>query len=111
MKNPIPFLRTITLIEGVSFLVLLGIAMPLKYFADLPMAVKWVGWIHGVLFMVFCAALLQTMLLVKWPLARGAMVFVAALLPFGPFLMDRRMREYEAEARGRLMKSAEPDLT
>jgi len=110
MKNPIPFLRTITLIEGVSFLVLLGIAMPLKYFAGLPMAVKLVGWIHGVLFVVFCAALLQTMLLVRWPLVRGAAVFVAALLPFGPFLMDRRMRGYEAEARERSSRTSEVDL-
>ncbi len=105
MKNPIPFLRTITLIEGVSFLVLLGVAMPLKYFASLPMAVKWVGWIHGVLFVVFCASLLQTMIVVKWPLARGALVFIAALLPFGPFVMDRRMRAYEAEVRERWHKT------
>jgi integral membrane protein len=111
MKNPIPFLRTTALIEGVSFLVLLGIAMPLKYFAGLPLAVNLVGWIHGVLFMVFCAALLQTMLMVKWPLWRGAVVFVAALLPFGPFLMDRRMRTYEAEARERVFKTPEVDLT
>jgi integral membrane protein len=111
MRNPITWLRTLALIEGVSFLVLLGIAMPLKYFAGLPMAVKLVGWIHGVLFVVFCAALLQTMLLVRWPLVRGAVVFVAALLPFGPFLMDRRMRGYEAEARERSFKITEADLT
>jgi integral membrane protein len=111
MKNPIPFLRTIALVEGVSFLVLLGIAMPLKYFAGLPLAVKLVGWIHGVLFVVFCAALLQTMLMVKWPLLRGAVVFVAALLPFGPFLLDRRMRTYEAEARERVFRTPEADLT
>jgi integral membrane protein len=111
MKNPISFLRTTALIEGVSFLVLLGIAMPLKYLAGLPMAVKLVGWIHGVLFVVFCAALLQTMVMVKWPLARGALVFVAALLPFGPFLMDRRMRTYEADARERVFKTPEADLT
>ena len=85
--------------------------MPLKYFAGLPMAVKWVGWIHGVLFVVFCAALLQTVLLVRWPLARGAVVFIAALLPFGPFLMDRRMRAYEAEARERPFKTTEVDVT
>jgi len=97
MKNPIPFLRTIAMAEAVSFLVLIGVAMPLKYFAGLPVAVKGVGWIHGVLFAVFCAALLRTVIVAKWPAGRAALVFVAALLPFGPFLMDGRMRKYAAE--------------
>jgi len=97
MKNPVSFLRIISLTEGVSFLLLLGVAMPLKYFAGLPMAVKLAGWIHGVLFIVFGLALLQTMIVARWPMLRGAAVFVAALLPFGPFVMDRRIRAYEAE--------------
>ena len=97
MKHPVSFLRIISLTEGVSFLLLLGVAMPLKYFAGLPMAVKLAGWIHGVLFIVFGLALLQTMVVARWPMLRGAAVFVAALLPFGPFVMDRRIRAYEAE--------------
>lgn len=109
MKKPVSFLRTIALIEGVSLLVLLGVAMPLKYFAGLPMAVTWVGWIHGVLFLVFCGALLQAMLRVKWPLARGVAVFVAALVPFGPFLLDRRMQLYEVEADGCSLKTPAAD--
>ena len=56
-KTAIGRLRQIGLFEGISFLVLLGIAMPLKYFAERPEAVKVVGWIHGILFMVFCWAL------------------------------------------------------
>ena len=101
MKNPIPLLRIIALVEGVSFLVLLGIAMPLKYLADLPLAVKVAGWIHGVLFMAFGLLLLQTTVIARWPVARSAALFVAALLPFGPFVMDRRMRSYEEEFRRR----------
>ena len=97
MKNPIPFLRKVALAEAVSFLVLMGVAMPLKYFMDIPMAVKVVGWIHGVLFVIFCGALLQTMIVAKWPFLRSLMIFVAALLPFGPFVVDRRMLAYEAE--------------
>lgn len=97
MKNPIPFLRRIALIEAVSFLVLLGIAMPLKYLAGQPLAVKIVGWAHGVLFIVFGFALLRAMLIARWPLSRATVVFIAALLPFGPFVIDRRMRDYEAE--------------
>ena len=53
--------------------------------------------IHGLLFLAFCWALFRVMTRAKWPLGRGAIIFVAALLPFGPFVVDRRMREYAAE--------------
>ncbi len=98
-KNPIPVLRALALAEAVSFLVLVGVAMPLQYFAGLPAAVQTAGWVHGVLFVVFCAALVRTSLVAKWPVGRGAIVFVAALLPFGPFVVDRRMKRYEEEFR------------
>ena len=99
-RNPVLLLRATGLAEGVSFLVLLLVAMPLKYFAGLPAAVKVVGWAHGVLFIAFVAVLLYTTVVARWPLSRAGLVFVAALLPFGPFLIDRRMKGYEAEARG-----------
>lgn len=97
--NPIPLLRAAGLVEGVSFLVLLGVAMPLKYFAGLPGAVKVVGWAHGVLFVAFAAALLLTVVVARWPLGRAAAVFVASLVPFGPFLLDPRMRRWDDEFR------------
>jgi integral membrane protein len=85
-------LRRIGMIEGISFLILLGIAMPLKYFAGLPLAVKIVGWAHGLLFMVFLLALWRARQSARWPLSSVALVFVAALLPFGPFVIDARLR-------------------
>ncbi len=95
--NPIPLLRRAGLIEAVSFLLLIGAAMPLKYLAGQPLAVKIFGWIHGVLFVVFCFALLRVWITARWPFGRVVMVFIAALLPFGPFVVDRRMREWEGE--------------
>ena len=95
--NPVPNLRRIAKAEAVSFLVLLCVAMPLKYLAGQPMAVKVVGWLHGLLFVVFCATLLHTMVTARWPLSRAAAIFISALLPFGPFLLDRSMANYEAE--------------
>ena len=80
-----------------SFLVLLGIAMPLKYLAGWPLAVKFVGWAHGILFVALCVVLLQTMLAARWPITRGMLIFVAALLPFGPFLLDRKLAPWQAE--------------
>ncbi|HEU4580047.1 MAG TPA: DUF3817 domain-containing protein [Polyangiaceae bacterium] len=86
-------LRLIGKIEGVSFLVLLGIAMPLKYAAGLPMAVKVVGWAHGVLFVLFVASLWAARREAKLPDRLSALVFIAALLPFGPFVIDRRLEQ------------------
>ncbi len=97
MNNPIPLLRRLAVAEGVSFLLLLGVAMPLKYLAGQPLAVKVVGWAHGVLFMAFCLALARVWLIAKWPVLRCAVLFVAALLPFAPFIADRRMAQWEAE--------------
>jgi len=101
--NPIAFLRTVSLAEGISFLVLLGVAMPLKYFANFPEAVKVAGWTHGVLFMALCAALVYAKVAAKWPAGRAGMVLVAGLLPFGPFVIDRRMKGYEEEHRARVV--------
>lgn len=85
-------LRRIGIVEGVSFLLLLGVAMPLKYLAGIPMAVKVVGWAHGLLFMVFLLALWRAKQSARWPISSVALVFLAALLPFGPFLIDARLR-------------------
>lgn len=95
MTDPVPLLRRLGLVEGISFLVLMFIAMPLKYMAGQPLAVVITGWIHGVLFTLFCLALLRVKLVAKWPVKRCALVFIAALLPFGPFVIDRRMTEWE----------------
>jgi|SRR4051794_20582134 integral membrane protein len=84
-------LRWIAKIEGVSFLLLLGIAMPLKYAAGLPIAVKMVGWAHGVLFILFLVSLGSARHRAQLPWGLGALVFIASLLPFGPFLIDGRL--------------------
>ena len=99
LRSPVGRLRLVGLLEGVSFLLLLGVAMPLKYLAGMPGAVKAVGWAHGVLFVALCAALLQTVVVARWPVGRAALVFVAALVPFGPFAVDPRMRRWDEEFR------------
>jgi integral membrane protein len=93
LKTSISRLRIIGLVEGVSFLVLLAVAMPLKYFAGLPQAVTLVGWLHGLLFITFCIALTQAQQEAKWTLWRTAGLLIAALLPFGPFVIDERLRQ------------------
>lgn len=88
-------LRTVALIEGISFLLLLGVAMPLKYLAGMPLAVTWAGWLHGLLFMAFCVALTQAHQEAQWGIGRSLKFLIAALLPFGPFVIDRQLRRHD----------------
>jgi len=85
--------------EGISFLVLLGIAMPLKYFAGLPMAVKIVGYIHGFLFVAFVILALEAKSLYSKSFGWLAAAFLASLLPFGTFIMDARWKKDEQQLR------------
>jgi integral membrane protein len=84
-------LRQLAIIEGVSTLLLFGVAMPLKYFAGMPLAVTIVGSIHGFLFLAL--VLMLVMAVWKVPISRGmaAAGVVAAILPGGPFLLERRL--------------------
>jgi len=88
-------LRAAGMVEAVSFLLLLGVAMPLKYFAGMPLAVRIAGWTHGLLFLVFGMCLLVAQGERQWPMRWTVIVFVAALLPFGPFIIDRRLKNQQ----------------
>lgn len=83
-------------LEGISYLLLLGIAMPLKYFADMPEAVKYTGWAHGVLFVLYAIMLLMCWAKYKWSFGRAALVFLASLLPFAPFIVERKLKREAA---------------
>ncbi len=80
-------LRLIGLVEGVSFLVLGG-AMVFKYGMGQPIGVKIAGPIHGGLFLLYLIALIHAWMGARWSLARVLLLFIAALVPFGPFLSD-----------------------
>lgn len=90
-------LRLAGIVEGLSWLVLLFIAMPLKYGFGQPLAVRIVGMAHGVLFCVFCALLLYVMNERDWGLRRAAALFGAALVPFGFLFVDRSLKTDLAE--------------
>jgi integral membrane protein len=97
MKNPIPLLRGIAVAEAISFLILLGIAMPLKYAWGMPVAVLIAGSIHGCLFLLFCWSLLRVAQNSQWQGRRTALVFVSGLLPTAPLILDKRMKQWAAE--------------
>jgi len=83
-------------LEGISYLLLLGIAMPLKYFADMPEAVKYTGWAHGVLFVLYAVMLLMCWAKYKWSFGKAAITFLASLLPFAPFIVERKLKREAA---------------
>ena len=71
--------------------------MPLKYLADLPLAVRIVGSVHGVLFLIFMVALYRAGSERGWPFRRWLTAFVSSLVPFGTFVFDRSLRREIAE--------------
>jgi integral membrane protein len=85
-------LRLVGALEGISYLVLLAIAMPLKYLAGLPEMVRIVGWAHGLLFILFLAAVAHTAWTGRWPAGRVWGALAASVIPFGPFVLDRHLR-------------------
>jgi len=83
----------IAFIEGVSTVILFFIAMPLKYFANWPLAVKYVGWAHGILFITYIILLISCWFLYKWSFKRFTLFFVASLIPLAPFWVEKRLKK------------------
>ena len=90
-------LRLLCIIEGVTLLLLLGVAMPLRQLMDQPLAVRYVGMVHGLLWLVLCVVLVAVAWRRRWGLGRCLAVFVSSVLPFGFLVIDRRMRAWDTE--------------
>ena len=96
LKTSIGRLRIIAFLEGVSYLILLFIAMPMKYLAGMPMMVRQVGMAHGVLFIAYLFAVLHVMIDKKWSVWKGVIAVGASLVPLGTFILDAKMLKQEA---------------
>lgn len=88
-------LRWVGFLEGISFLLLLFIAMPMKYMFDNPILVKYVGMGHGVLFIAFLVVLFVVCEKQKWSLKVFILGLIASILPFGPFVFDAKLKKME----------------
>jgi integral membrane protein len=98
LSSPLGRLRVIGMIEGASFLLLLGVAMPLKYMLGMPQMVSIVGAAHGGLWLAYLASVLEVKLALGWGWLRVTQAVVASVLPFGPFVLEPRLRaEQEAQ--------------
>jgi len=85
--------RMTALAEGSSFLLLLFVAMPMKYLMGMPKVVTVVGMIHGILFLLYIAQLAKLRIKHQWDNRFSFYAFLASILPFGPFAFDKHLRE------------------
>jgi integral membrane protein len=95
MTNSVKKFGLINTIEGYSYLLLLFVAMPIKYILGFAIAVKIIGMIHGILFIIFLVLLLQAWIDSKWAITESAIFFIASLIPFGTFFTKKRIKSYE----------------
>ncbi|HSK12994.1 MAG TPA: DUF3817 domain-containing protein [Phnomibacter sp.] len=93
--------QRIGIFEGFSFLLLLGVAMPLKYLAGKPLAVTYIGMAHGILFIAYLYMIHQCRMVYGWSLRTAALGVLAAVLPFGPFVFDSWVKK-KMQAAGQL---------
>ncbi|WP_028590139.1 DUF3817 domain-containing protein [Paenibacillus massiliensis] len=94
----LPILRVVGIFEAISYLLLVFVAMPLKYGLDLPQMVSWTGMIHGILFVMYLAAILFALVVRKITLWQSFLGVLASLLPFGPFVYDRKLHRDHNQA-------------
>ncbi|HZW76747.1 MAG TPA: DUF3817 domain-containing protein [Flavobacteriaceae bacterium] len=90
MDKSIIAFRLISSLEAISFLVLLGIAMPLKYIWGIPEWVQMIGMAHGVLFVLYVFGAIYMYNKLQWKLSTLMIVILCSILPFGPFYAERK---------------------
>lgn len=87
MKN---IFRIVSFLEGVSYLLLLFIATPIKYFGDDPSYVKMLGMPHGILFMLYVILAFMLRSEMKWNNKTFGVVLLASIIPIGTFYVDKK---------------------
>ncbi|HEY9221853.1 MAG TPA: DUF3817 domain-containing protein [Lutibacter sp.] len=82
--------RIIALLEGFSLLILLFLAMPLKYIWNLPQMVQAAGMVHGILFLLFVVMAMMVFYELKWSIKTFGIVMLASVIPFGAIYIDKK---------------------
>ena len=91
MKNNLKIFRIIAFLEGISYLLLFVVSMPLKYVFDIPEPNQVIGYFHGLLFVAYCIYAIIIYREYNWSLTTLFIVFVASLLPFGTFIAEYKI--------------------
>jgi integral membrane protein len=88
LKTKIGRLRVLSLVEGCSLLLLVFIGVPFKYFLHIPILVKILGPIHGVLFLLLIFMTISASIEAGWKFTRGGAIILASVIPFGCFYVE-----------------------
>lgn len=83
--------KLVAALEGISFLVLVGVGVPLKYMWGQPWLVQNVGMIHGILFVLYLFSIIQNKIELNWATGKTALAILLSLVPFGTFYVMRKM--------------------
>ncbi len=95
MSSPLTRYRLMAYVVGVVLLILVFVAVPLKYAADAPGLVAVVGPVHGFLYIVYLATALDLAVRRRWPVPRTLVVLLAGTVPFLSFVVERRVTRSE----------------
>ncbi|SDW26260.1 integral membrane protein [Lutibacter oricola] len=82
--------RIVSVLEGVSFILLLFIATPIKHFWGNELYVKMLGMPHGILFLVYIVMAIMLKKELKWSTKTFGLVLLASIIPFGTFYIDQK---------------------
>ncbi|GAA0745398.1 MULTISPECIES: DUF3817 domain-containing protein [Gaetbulibacter] len=82
--------RIVAFLEGLSYILLLFIATPIKYLADDPQYVKLLGMPHGLLFIAYIILAIMVGSEMNWSKKTSAIVLVASIIPFGTFYIEKK---------------------
>jgi len=82
--------KVVSFLEGVSYILLLFVAVPLKYFGDNDILVKSLGMPHGILFMAYVVMTFVIQRKLKLDLKTTLIFLIASLLPFGTFYINKK---------------------
>ena len=91
MSKNLRILKVLAILEGISYLLLLGVCMPLKYCFEIPEPTHPVGMAHGLLFVAYCLWVLIVGREKQWSKNTILWAWVASVLPFGTFVADRKL--------------------
>lgn len=97
--HPIRILRTTGILDGISLLLLLCIAMPMKYIWGIDQAVTIVGSIHGGIFSLYVLSIAYAAVRIRWNILWSATAFLAAFIPVGNFILDAKLKKIQADYR------------
>lgn len=90
LNHQVTVFKWVSLLEGTSFLLLLLVAMPLKYIWDAPQMVEVVGMAHGILFVAYVLGAFFLFKPLGWDLKTLSLVCVSSVLPLGPFYVEKK---------------------